>query len=171
MYLGNDNARGYYRGTEQCTSRGNFLILAHPKHDRCLTCGEDRDVLANPRDYDTRLASDGKYRKFCLKCDQEICDSLHFPIRAFVRKVALQQCGHWMMGRVNIGGKWYTVSGAYGDDGLTMNLPYDTYMRGVVLPQELYNAWAQGGGHNSCGSEAPLMREWAIKTFCGRKVA
>ena len=83
---------------------------------------------------------------------------------ALVRKVALAQCGNWMMGRANIGGKWRTVSGAYGSDGLPMDidtLPADA----VRLPADLYKAWSTGGGWNGAGSEAPAMRAWASATF------
>lgn len=89
-------------------------------------------------------------------------------IYACVRKVALRQWGHWMMGRANIGGHWHTVSGAYGNDGLTMDidtLPKDA----VLLPDDLREAWNKGGGWNSAGAEAPAMRDWAVKMFmCNR---
>jgi hypothetical protein len=80
---------------------------------------------------------------------------------ACVRQVALQQLGHFMMGRVNLCGKWHTVSGTYGSDGLPMSvdkIPADA----KPLPRELYDAWNKGGGWNSAGSEAPLMRDWAL---------
>jgi hypothetical protein len=83
---------------------------------------------------------------------------------AIVRKVALHPLGNFMMGRANICGKWHTVSGAYGSDGLPMDvetLPKDA----VRLPQDLYDAWNKGGGWNSAGSEAPSIRDWAIKQF------
>ncbi len=83
---------------------------------------------------------------------------------ACVRKVALRQLGHWMMGRTRIGAKWYSVSGSYGSDGLPMTvdaLPKDA----KPLPRELYDAWNKGGGWNSCGSEASAMRDWAIVNF------
>lgn len=83
---------------------------------------------------------------------------------AVVRQVALKQWGHWMMGKANLHGHWYTVSGSYGSDGLVMEvdkIPKDA----VALPEELYQAWAKGGGWNSAGDEAPLLREWALKTF------
>jgi hypothetical protein len=93
--------------------------------------------------------------------DHPVCAEFTYAV---VRKVALRQLGHFMMGRVRIGSKWYSVSGAYGNDGLIMDvdaLPKDA----VKLPAELYDAWNKGGGHNSAGSEAPAMREWALKTF------
>ena len=83
---------------------------------------------------------------------------------AVVRKVALRQCGHWMMGRVNLCGHWRTVSGAYGSDGLPMDV--DTLPRDAVrLPAALYDAWSKGEGWNSAGNEAPAMRAWAREQF------
>jgi len=87
------------------------------------------------------------------------------PVRAIVRKVALKQWGPWMMGTARVAGKSLTVSGAYGEDGLIMSVPPEVYALGVELPQELYDKWANGGDWNSAGSEAPAMREWAIKHF------
>lgn len=81
-----------------------------------------------------------------------------------VRKVAMEQCGHFMMGRANLGGVWYTLSGSYGNDGLPMDvkkLPRDA----VLLPTELYDAWNQGGGWNGAGDEARAMAVWAMRTF------
>ena len=83
---------------------------------------------------------------------------------AVVRKVALRQLGHFMMGRANIGGHWVSVSGAYGSDGLPLTvdrLPDDA----VILPLELYNAWNKGGGWNGAGNEAYAMKAWARATF------
>jgi len=62
-------------------------------------------------------------------------------IRCFVRKVALHQCGHFMMGRANIGGKYITISGQYGNDGLPKTLDRKTWEKGIPLPDELYTAW------------------------------
>ena len=117
----------YYRGTEQCTQRGWFLMLMQPDLG-----GWDG------------LTRGGK-----------------LPVRAILRKVALQQCGHRMMGTAHAANKRLTVSGSYGNDGLTMSVSPEVYALGVELPQELYDKWAQGGGWNSAGSEAPAMREWA----------
>ncbi len=86
-------------------------------------------------------------------------------MRAIVRKVALRQCGHWMMGCARIGGKTITISGSYGSDGLPVTVDTEIYNRGIDLPQDLYNAWSKGGGHNSAGSEAVAMRKWAQENF------
>jgi len=87
-------------------------------------------------------------------------------LRAIVRKVALQQRGHWMMGRTRIGKYWYTLSGAYGSDGLPLTVKPDAYARGVLVPKHLVDAWKKGGGWNSAGREVSAMRDWALKTFC-----
>ena len=114
----------YYAGTEQHTTRGNFLLLLRRKDEPCNAANTF----------------------------------------AVVRKVALRQLGHFMMGRANLNGKWRSVSGAYGCDGLPMDveqLPSDA----KPLPKELYDAWSKGGGWNSAGNEATAMCEWALQTF------
>lgn len=83
---------------------------------------------------------------------------------AVVRKVALRQFGNFMMGRVNLNGKWETVSGAYGSDGLpktVAKLPKDA----KPVPGWLYDLWANGGGHNGPGTEVDAMRRWAREEF------
>lgn len=87
------------------------------------------------------------------------------PIKGIVRQVALTQLGQWMMGKVRVYASWYTVSGAYGADGLTKDIAlsdYNRIPRYAVLPKELYDAWNTGGGWNSSGTEAPVMQQWAI---------
>jgi hypothetical protein len=85
---------------------------------------------------------------------------------AIVRTVALSQLGHFMMGRVNIKGKWRSVSGAYGSDGLPMHIgAQDLPADARPLPAELYDAWNKGGGHNGAGNEASAMRQWAIQQW------
>ena len=91
------------------------------------------------------------------------------PIRAIVRKVALHQFGHWMMGSARAFGHKIPISGAYGADGLVREVPQEVYDRAIPVPIELVEAWNKGGGWNSCGSEGPAMREWAVQTFLNRK--
>ena len=94
------------------------------------------------------------------------CDDLKTKeIRAIVRKVALHQCGHWMMGSARAFGHRIAISGAYGHDGLPCTVPDDVFEKAIPIPADLYNAWNKGGGWNSCGSEAPLMRQWANKNI------
>jgi hypothetical protein len=83
-------------------------------------------------------------------------------LRGIVRQVALQQLGHFMMGRVKISEHRLSVSGAYGHDGLPCTVPREVWIKGTPLPKELYDAWNKGGGWNSAGSEAPAMRIWAL---------
>lgn len=85
------------------------------------------------------------------------------PIKCVVRKVAMKQFGHWMMGKARIHGHSVTVSGAYGGDGLPCNVPQEVYDKlTVVLPPDLYEAWNKGEGWNSAGKEAPSVRQWAL---------
>jgi len=87
-----------------------------------------------------------------------------------VRKVALQQCGQFMMGVARIGGKTIILSGTYGADGLAIHDNKLDYKFAVKygakrIPDELYQKWANGGGWNSAGSEAEDMRKWARENF------
>lgn len=89
---------------------------------------------------------------------------VQMPLRAAVRFVRLSQCGHWMMGGARFGKKRVTVSGAYGSDGLPMDVDklWDEYQRMIPLPVELAREFWRGGGHNSVGDEADSMRKWAM---------
>lgn len=90
---------------------------------------------------------------------QEVC-----PLKAIVRKASLRQLGHFMMGTVRILGHSLTISGGYGGDGLPMSVPTDIYeKKGILLPQELYDAWNKGEGWNGPGREAGAMRKWALE--------
>ena len=89
--------------------------------------------------------------------------------RAMVRQVALEQCGHWMMGYARAAGKTIAVSGAYGSNGFPVTVDDDVYEKGIDVPKELYDKWASGGGWNSCGSESEDMRTWAIENLLRRK--
>ena len=82
-------------------------------------------------------------------------------IRAIVRKVALHQCGHWMMGSARVKGERISISGAYGSDGNTCTVSEKVFQESIPLPKELYDAWNKGEGWNGAGSEAPMMRTWA----------
>jgi len=83
-------------------------------------------------------------------------------IRAVVRKVALRQFGHFMMGHAMVQGKRLTISGSYGSDGLPVTVPPEVFNIAIPLPFELLAAWNVGGGHNGSGSEAEAMRQWAM---------
>lgn len=109
-------------------------------------------------------------------------------LRAFVRHVRMDQCGHFMMGHVTVGGFRLALSGCYGHDGLPDDLDtyypkgwtypegtpyYNRYPRMtsdekralwdqlVPLPPELQDAFWSGGGHNDAGTEGPAIAAWA----------
>ena len=91
-------------------------------------------------------------------------------VRAIVRSVRLKQLGHFMMGAVSIKTApnvqhHISVSGAYGSDGLLLDVPSDVFALGVPLPLKLYDAWSHGGGHNNVGSEAHAIHDWALKNM------
>ena len=85
--------------------------------------------------------------------------------RGIVRYTYLSQFGNFMMGRAWIKNKRMILSGAYGSDGLTCNVDNEIYNEGVDLPESLYEAWSHGGGWNSAGSEANLMKQWALENL------
>ena len=202
MYIEPGN-RTYYKGTEQRSRRGRFLILmtraaeqievACPsckglghKVVECTRCGDPRAtcILAGTCGYEDLTwwlkAEDAGGAGWASVADMVLstvyeCDYGCYgkgrlkqyeavdlrDVRAVVRDVALRQLGHWMTGQVRISGHPVSLSGAYGADGLTREVPRAVFELGVPLPPELYEAWSKGGGHNSAGSAAPDMAQWA----------
>lgn len=132
---------GYTRDGEQF-ARGRFLCVFHSNQfKRAEETG--RDWREHPKE-------------------------LRRKLYATVRYCHLKQFGHWMMGTVSIGGSRVTVSGAYGGDGLPMDLeklPETARSRLVEVPADLAEKFWNGGGHNSAGTEADAMRTWALETF------
>ena len=63
--------------------------------------------------------------------------------RAIVRKVALRQFGHFMMGIARIKNQSIIVSGTYGNDGLPVNVGKEIYDMGVDVPKDLYDLLEQ----------------------------
>lgn len=86
----------------------------------------------------------------------------HKEIRALVRRVALHQCGHFMMGSARAFGHTIPISGSYGGDGLTCDVPREVFDRAVPIPPKLHEAWSNKNSWNGAGSEAPAMRAWAL---------
>lgn len=70
-----------------------------------------------------------------------------------------------MMANAEWHGYKMTLSGSYGNDGLTTDVEREVYDLATPVPQELIEAWNKGGGWNSAGSEAEAMRDWALQTF------
>lgn len=69
-------------------------------------------------------------------------------IRAVVRKVALKQWGHWMMGTARMFGESITVSGSLGSDGLPQTVSQEIFDRACLIPEEVLQVWKQDTGHN-----------------------
>lgn len=87
-------------------------------------------------------------------------------VRACVRSVRMAQCGQFMMGNANVGNARLTLSGAYGDDGLTVDagrLPAETWETLVMLPSDLVERFWHSCGHNDAREEGPAVRAWAIE--------
>jgi hypothetical protein len=87
-------------------------------------------------------------------------------IRAAVRHVKMGQTGQWMMANVRLYGQDITLSGTYGEDGLTMDVKEgqeEMWRKLTPLPAALAQlVWTDGSGHNSAGSvSGPKVAEWA----------
>lgn len=133
--------RTWYDNNGQHADRQWFLILVQP--------GRLVHSTIDNYDYHEAIKIDGSYPR---------------P-RAIVRKVALEQLGNFMMGYAKAFGHKITISGTYGADGLPRTVAQEVYDRAIPLPDELYDAWNNGGGWNSAGTEAPAMRRWALDNF------
>lgn len=102
----------------------------------------------------------------------QVDDDQYPNLYGATRRVAMQQCGAWMMGRANIRGKWITLSGSYGSDGLPVAITRSELPKDAVrLPDEVAAAFWAGDGWNSAGSEAPVLRQWARETFFHQRAA
>lgn len=89
-------------------------------------------------------------------------------IWAIVRSVALHQCGHFMMGRARIQGTRLSISGSCGADGLPTDLqavPARYRDQLVLVPEDVAAVYWKDDGHNTIGSAAPTMRDWAMRAF------
>lgn len=87
---------------------------------------------------------------------------------AAVRKVALQQCGHFMMGTARIANVRIPISGSCGSDGLPRD--YDTLPPSVrayltEVPEDVATLYWADDGHNTIGRAAKFLLEWATRTF------
>lgn len=142
-------SRGYYRGSEQCSGKGEYLALFSWNHykaleelqAKCVNCqcakrAQDwnRTHVHNPTPDRLAFVQDWRaeaHRAFnapiaCLehRSYARVANTYHNGAQklwAIVRKASLRQCGHWMMGSIRVGGKSITVSGAVGSDGLPSN--------------------------------------------------
>jgi hypothetical protein len=94
-------------------------------------------------------------------------------IRACARFTRLHQFGHFMMGTVRIGKHRASISGAYGQDGLTKDPEKypGVWEKLLPVPQDLAKIFWKGDGWNSAGKEAPDMHKWALDNLVKLKKA
>ena len=141
---------GGYRGTEQIAWGWFLIIFSEP--DRPCDCIASGNA-AKPKQHgaDPHAKDCASYRRASPP-----------EIRAAVRYAHLAQCGHWMMGSVRVGPHRIALSGTYGSDGLPTDCPsVELWERLYQVPPFLQRVFWQGGGHNSAGSEAPALHQWA----------
>lgn len=133
---------GYNKHGEQFC-HGYFLLMMQP---------DTRD----PEVPDDWRGPDGiaKYGKNTMRCA--------------VVYTKFSQFGQFMMGRAHLLGHKLILSGAYGGDGLSCDVPWKVYQSGMPLPDDLYDAWNHGGGWNSAGSEAEAMKKFGLKLLKDR---
>lgn len=112
------------------------------------------------------------YLRYCPVHQEEYREmpaDMSRKLYACVRHVSLRQFGAWIMGRARIAGQSVTLSGSYGADGLTCDyedLTPAARAKLTEVPTEVAEQfWKGEGGHNCAGSEGPVMREWAKRTF------
>ncbi len=153
MFL--ESRRWYDRHGAQRTA-GPFLWVVlpdEPAENPCKECSSLR----------TRKMG---YERYCYDCSKQFYDKLYHPpfteARAFVRHVKMEQCGHWMMGKIKVGKHEQTVSGTYGADGLPDEASRHVWEAGMGIPKEIMETWANSeSGHNSAGDEALSIYAWA----------
>ena len=195
MYLRPSGA--YYVGTEQRSRRAPFLILFSWNDYKALdeiraSCADciglisayDR-AIAGVRDINDPAPEAIEAYKLACTIGRGHCEA-HTGIRsgvakelytypngkpklwATVRSVALQQCGHFMMGCARIGGASISISGSCGSDGLPRDyqeVPKAYRDRLVEVPEAVAAVYWSDNGHNTIGSAAPTMRDWALEAF------
>ena len=127
--------------------------------------------IANNRRWDTRSGQHAS-GAFLLVFGSPNFDGGDRTLRACVRHVRMDQCGHWMMGGATVysaDGVSHRVllSGTYGNDGLSIDAEkYPGLWEALMpIPPDLTAAFWAGGGHNSAGSEGSDMVAWARKNL------
>lgn len=129
----------------------------------CTTCDRKGWTVSDDADWAIAKTCEAcKGKGYLGPSGREVKYIHHTEIRALVRKVAMHQCGHFMMGSARAFGRRIGLSGSYGGDGLTVTVPREIFDRAIPIPAELHEAWNKGGGHNNAGSEAYAMRDWAL---------
>lgn len=123
--------------------------------------------------YDYDGTQHSRRARFLILADdkEQICNqsSYHGNLYGCVRKVALSQLGHFMMGRAKVGDSMLTLSGTYGGDGLPAEemekLTERTRKEFKLIPPELTEAfWHDKNADHSSSSRyvSERLREWAL---------
>lgn len=172
---------GYTRDGESFIE-GYFLILMRPESNYCWV-NEAGHILEH--------VSTLTYQELAEYCYENL--NAGYPVRGIVRYVRMAQLGNFMMARLrlcacpknticllcqprtNMYGQKNNyknclyLSGTYGSDGLICSVPMEFYQKGTILPQDLYDKWANGGGWNSAGNEAFDMRAWGMSLLSDKQ--
>ncbi len=77
--------------------------------------------------------------------------------RAFLRRVKLEQLGHFMMGEIKFNDVKLTVSGPLGGDGLPATVPDYIWSHGIPVPKEITESWGKDNDFDWAGA----LRRWA----------
>lgn len=132
----------YYDSSGQRAGRAKYLILAN--------------------DWSTYICEDAE----CSMSYQTHSHTRIGKLYACVRKVAMRQCGQFMMGSARVGDSTIILSGPYGSDGLPEDydkLSASSRARFTLVPDAIADLYwhPEHSGHNSAGSEARAMVEYA----------
>lgn len=120
-----------------------------------------------PRRGDTRSGEQFVHGYFLLLAMAEEAKCKQGNVYGIVTYVRLRQMGHCMNGFAFINGVKVFIEGTYGMNGLPRSVPKRVLEAGTVVPEELYDAWNKGGGHNRGGAEQYAFAEWAKTLPCG----
>lgn len=187
MFIRKHTAGGY-RGTEQVSGRGDYLVLftwndykaLDEVRAQCATCTELTRVRnagidawnADP----LNPANDRNAFDWPAVCPAHtgIRSGLPVPVYpngkpmlwAIVRSCSLRQLGHFMMGRIRIGGRTLSVSGPCGADGLPKDyqeVPIRMRAQLVPVPEDIAAVYWADNGHNDIGGDAyARLKSWAL---------
>lgn len=128
MYIKGDDHHTYYLSSsgEQHTSRGAYLLLFDDLHFEHIEHLEAKFTLGTTRQVRTQYPDDP-----------------NGMIKWAIRKVALTQVGHFMMGSAQLHNHRIYVSGSLGNDGLPLDARKypGLWDKLPTLPPELANAY------------------------------
>ena len=112
-----------------------------------------------------RNAKNGHHFLMLMSCDSP--NGKRMPLRGLVVRTTYHPLGQFMMGRtvVQVGSTRYTLSlsGCYGADGLSKDVPRAVYDKGTDVPAELVEAWNAGDGWNDAGAEGPALKALGLE--------